>query len=497
MAKKKEFLQSTQFIPPVVTVLGHVDHGKTTLLDTIRKTNIAAKEAGGITQKIGAYQVKVPLNSKNQKPKTVTFIDTPGHEAFTKMRSRGANVADIAILVVAANDGLMPQTIESIKHIKEAKIPFIVAATKTDLPEANLDKVKQQLGKQDIVLEEYGGDVPFIPVSAKANKGIDKLLSMIILLTEFHEIKADPKGQFKAVTIESGMDRARGPVITIIVKNGSIKKGETIVTSEGTEARVRVMFDENSKELEEASPGQPAMVLGLPKVPVVGTIIYKKSEEAMIIPQTHELEIPQTPGQIETLPPEQLAVQKLKMILKTDNAGSLEAILYSLRDNTNIQIISKGTGNITESDVILAKSSGAIIIGFQVKPSSSVVKLAQSEKVMIKIYSIIYEMLDEISDVIEALQSGGLEEKLGEAKVIAIFNIKGENIAGIKVVSGRIAKGDKIKLLRGEVELGRTKIKSLKHQKVDITKAMLGEEAGLTAASKLDFSVNDSIIAIG
>lgn len=494
---KHHILTTTPFVPPVVTVLGHVDHGKTTLLDTIRKTNVALREAGGITQHIGAYQITLPTTAKDPKQKTITFIDTPGHEAFAKMRSRGASVADIAILVVAANDGLMPQTIESIAHIQSAKIPFIVAATKIDLPEANLDKIKQQLTKQGVKLEEYGGETPLIPVSAKLGKGIDKLLEMIILLCELHEIKADPMGQFKSVVIEAGLDKGKGPVVIIIVKNGKIQKGNIIVTQEGMEAKVRAMFDEYKKEVLVAEVGKPVELLGLPSVPPIGTIIYNKEEEALVVSPTREIEIPPLPGTLVVPPKEEITTQKLKVILKTDTSGSLEAILESLKEKENVIILNSGTGNITESDVIFAKSSGSIIIGFQQKPSSSVVKLAQSEKVMVKVYSIIYELLEEVDEVLAALQSGGLEEVLGEGRIIATFDMKGEKIAGIKVVSGRIAKGDKVKILRNEKEIGRNRIKSLRHGKEDITKAELGTEAGAILASKLDFLTNDSIIAIG
>lgn len=494
MAKKKNKEHTIlPFTPPVVTVLGHVDHGKTTLLDTIRKTNTASREAGGITQAIGAYQVQVP----NSPGKTITFIDTPGHEAFAKMRSRGAKVSDIAILVVASNDGIKPQTIESLIHIKEAKIPYLIALTKIDLPEANLEKIKQQLTKQDVKLEEYGGDVPLIPVSAKEGKGIDKLLEIILLLTELHEIKVDPKGQFKAVVIEAGLHKAKGPVVTIVVKQGSISKGEVMVTSDGEEAKVRVMFDEYNKEVEKATVSQGVELLGFSKVPNVGTIIYKKSEEAIQIRQPQPLEVAPKAEILTSPPPEVLSVIKLKIVLKTDNVGSLEAIRESLAKKENIEIISSSSGNITESDVLLAKSGTAIIIGFNIKPNSSVLKLAQSEKVMIKTYPIIYEMFDEIEEVVKALQKGGLEDVLGEAKILASFDMKGENIAGLRVISGRIARGDKVKIMRGEKEVSRGKIKSLRHQKEDITKAEQGMEAGVTFSQKLDFLVNDSIIAIG
>lgn len=493
--KKKELLNS--YIPPVVTVLGHVDHGKTTLLDTIRNTDITSKEAGGITQRIGAYQINVPTKINTRDARKITFIDTPGHEAFAKMRSRGAQVADIAILVVAANDGVMPQTIESIDHIKSAKIPFIVAATKVDLPEANLDKLKKQLTKQGVKLEEYGGETPLIPVSAKLGKGIDKLLSMILLLAELQEIKGSSSDRFKGVIIEASLDKGKGPIATVIVKNGSLKKGDMVVTTDGVEAKVRAIRDEHATEVVEATPGTPVELLGLPKVPNVGSIVYKKNEEMMEIPPVQKIELKPPVGTLENPPPEQLDIKRLKIILKTDNIGSLEAIIESIKLKENVQIIASGSGNITESDVIMAKSSEAIIIGFNVKPPLQVLKLSQSEKVMIKTYTIIYEMLDEIDDVVKALQMGGLEEVLGEARILATFDFKDEKVAGIKVISGRIARGDKVKILREGKEIGRAKIKSLRYQKEDITKAEQGKEAGAIISLKLDFLLNDSIIAIG
>lgn len=499
---KQKPIKETNFAPPVVTVLGHVDHGKTTLLDAIRKTSVAAKEAGGITQRIGAYTIEAVINKVRR---SITFIDTPGHEAFQKMRSRGATVADIAILVVAANDGIMPQTVESIEHIKKAKIPFIVAATKIDLQESNIEKLKQQLTKQGVNLEEYGGETPLVLVSAKLNKGIDKLLENIILLSELSEIHADPNGQFKGIVIEAGLDKAKGPLVSIVVKNGKLKRGDQIVTSDGIETRVRAMFDEMKQDVPEALPGYGVELLGLPKLPSVGTLIFKKNEEAIEVrpakslqtPAPTTIQVPPFPRALEIPANATAKAEQLNVVLKAVNSGALEAILASLSKNENVILLASGTGNITESDITFAKSSSAIVIGFQVKPSSSVVKLAQSEKVMVKTYDIIYEMLDEIEDVVDALKTGGLEEKLGEARIIAGFEINREKIAGIKVILGRIAKGDSVKVMRGNTELGRTRIKTLKHQKEDINKAEMGQEAGVAFAIKLDFLPNDSIIAIG
>ncbi len=492
---------SLPYFCPVVSVLGHVDHGKTSLLDKIRRTNVVSKEFGGITQHIGAYQITTPNNKK------ITFIDTPGHEAFNKMRSRGASVSDLAILVVSASDGVMPQTIESIKHIKGAKIPYIVAATKIDLTEAQIDKVKKQLSKNGVEIDEYGGNVPVVPVSSKTGQGIDKLLEMIHLISDLHEIKTDHSIPFTGVVIEAKIDKGKGPTATIIVRNGTIKQGDEIVTKDGVEGKVRAMFDESGQIVNLAFAGKPVEIIGLSKLVAVGSTIYKKGETTItglqsstvrgVHSHTSEVSLPltSTPASLEIPKATDITPQKLKIILKADTAGSLEAILGSIKDN--VEIVSSGTGTLNESDVILAKSSGAMIIGFNVKPSSSVTKLATSEKVMIKTYHIIYEMLKEIDEVVEALAKGGLEEVLGESKIIAQFEIKGEKVAGVRVVSGRVALGDKVKIMRGLKEIGRARIKSLRHQKEEITKAEMGSEAGLVLSPKLDFLPNDAIISIG
>jgi len=514
MEKKTKTKSDSSFVSvPVVSILGHVDHGKTTLLDTIRKSHVAEKEFGGITQHIGAYQIIVNLkNSKDAErillrpradqddflhERKITFIDTPGHQAFAKMRSRGANASDIAILVVSAADGVMPQTKESIAHIKKAGIPYIVAVTKIDLPGAQIEKVKKQLSKEGVEIDEYGGNVPVVGVSAKTGEGIDKLLDLIPFMAELNDIKKDPNAAFEGVVIEAKIDRGKGPVATVIVKSGKLEKGETIVTKDGIETRVRAMIDEYGKMVDLATVGKPVEILGLPALVDVGMSIYKKGETA--IETTPINTIASAPdvraGVPEIAPIVEISEQKLKIVLRADTAGSLEAIRGSLKDN--VELISSGTGIITESDVILAKSSKAIVIGFNVKPTGSVVKLATSEKVMIKTYHIIYEMLDEIDEVVEALRTGGLEDELGKGRVLAQFEIKGEKVAGIKVISGRIAKGDKVKVLRGEKEIGRARIKSLRHKKEEITKAELGVEAGLTLSQKLDFLPDDDIIAIG
>ncbi|MBI4999782.1 translation initiation factor IF-2 [Candidatus Gottesmanbacteria bacterium] len=466
--------------PPIVVVLGHVDHGKTTLLDYIRKTNVAAREPGEITQHIGAYQVNV--KTQNSNVKTITFIDTPGHEAFAKMRSRGARVADLAVLVVAANDGVMPQTQEAIRHIKQAKIPMIVAINKIDLPGINLEKIKKQLVKEGVALEGYGGEVVVVPISAKTGEGIKDLLEMIILVSEMEKLEGDPQGPLQAIVIESKLDPRRGPVASLLIKNGTFHQGDEVVV-EQTKGKVRAMIDERGERLKEAGPGTPVEILGLETVPQVGAVLtkegVKKEEEEMVVKPSIEKRVEEA---------------GLKIILKTDVLGTLEAIAVSL-EKKKIEIISSGTGDITEGDVFLAKTTGAIIIGFNIKISPSVAKLAETEKVKIKTYQIIYELLEEITEVVEALLVPPKEEFLGKAEIIAEFAVKKGKIAGCKVVQGRLAVGDKIKILRGEEQIGQARIKFLKQQKEAIDKAELGEECGVLFEPLLDFAIGDIVIS--
>lgn len=488
MAQPMSTLSSPVLRPPIVAVLGHVDHGKTTLLDTIRKTGIAAKEHGGITQHIGAYQIELPPSDKKQTVRKITFIDTPGHEAFAKMRVRGAEAADIAVLVVAGNDGVMPQTIESIHHIQEAKIPFIVAINKIDLPDINLEKIKKQLTKAGVNLEEYGGETPVVPVSAKNNTGVDKLLEMILFLTEFSKVGEGMSSQLEAVIIESTVSKNRGTVATVIVRMGTLKVRDD-VTCEDQTFRVRALIDWQGKNILFAPPGFPVEVLGWKHLPSVGSIVIVSS------PQTH-IQVAKKQS-IQALPTgEQPTSERIKLIIKGDTAGTLEAILGGL-SRDDIEIILSGVGNITESEVLLAKTAKAIIVGFHVTPNDQTLKLAQSEKVIIKTYNIIYELFDEIADVVEAIKKGNLVTILGEARVIALFHIKDELIAGVKVISGRIARGDQIKVMRADAEIVRCRIKSLRHVKKDITKAELGREAGVLLSQNVELLTGDSIIAIG
>ncbi|MBI2617395.1 translation initiation factor IF-2 [Candidatus Gottesmanbacteria bacterium] len=493
--QKGTHIQNTLVVrPPIVTILGHVDHGKTTLLDAIRKTNIAASESGGITQHIGAYQITTKASEK-QSEQEITFIDTPGHQAFSKMRSRGADVADIAILVIAANDGVMPQTVESLSMIQTAKIPYIIALNKTDLPDINVGKIKQQLTKLGVQLEEFGGDVPTIELSAKKGQGIEKLLSTILLLSELAQIREDQPGVLRGVVIESTLSKTQGAMATVVIRSGSIRIGDELICG-ASEFKVRALRNWQGQSLHEAKAGTPVEILGWNQVPPVGSVLYKKNQREL--PEFHPINTEKlTPPISSTHPLEVSQDTSIKFIIKADTAGTLEAIVTALKDKKDIITISATVGAISESDVLFAKTTGAIIIGFHTKIPESVSKLATSEKVIIKTYTIIYELLDEMDEVIEAIKKGNLVTVLGEARVQALFPIKENVIAGIKVISGRIARGDQIKLVRGEKEVGRSKIKSLRHGKEDITVADQGKEAGLILSQSLEILTGDSIISIG
>lgn len=449
--------------PPIVVVLGHVDHGKTTLLDAIRKTDVAGREYGGITQGIGAYQTE-----------NITFIDTPGHEAFAKMRGRGASVADIAILVVAANDSVMPQTIESIKIIKEAKIPFIVAINKVDLPEANIDRVIADLGRHEVALETYGGDVPFVKISAKKGEGIKELLDLIKLLAEMAEFKSEAEAPLEAFVIESRIDKSRGPLATVVVKNGALRVGQEIFI-DGVKSKIRALIDYKNEQFSEALPGTPAEILGLAVVPPVGAKVGSSLNEAA--KQTVLQKSVQEGG------------QSLGLILKADTLGSLEAITAAVP--TNVNLIQSGVGEISEADILLARSTRAIVLGFNVKVSVPAQKLAEIEKVLVRSYKIIYELLDELKDAAAGMLTPiETEEILGTGQIIAEFPFEKQRVAGVKVTEGRMARGDSVKI--GEI---RSKIKSLRVGKEEINKVEAGRDCGVLLDPQVDFKIGDDIIS--
>ncbi len=472
--------------PPIVTILGHVDHGKTTLLDFIRKSNVAAREHGGITQHIGAYQI-------THEDKLITFIDTPGHAAFEKMRSRGAAVADIAVLVVALDDGIMPQTVEAIKHIQLAKVAMVVAINKIDLPGINMqvqmDKIKKQLSDRGVLIEEYGGDVPLVPLSAKSGDGVDKLLEIILLVAEVNEFKGDPTATPSGVVIESSLDKAKGSVATLLIRNGTLKRGDQILVG-GVKGKIKGMFDYAGKSMDQAGPSTPVEVLGLDSVPAVGSVLGQQLSEKKVVK-------PEVASLLDRLKQDDSEV--LKLIVKADKQGSLEAIEGSL-DNFNldkkvVEVIATGVGDILEFDVKLADSAKAIVVGFNVKVAGVAAKLAETDHVLIRTYNIIYELLDEMEEVIESMiRPGKIEEILGKAEVLAEFPYgKNERIAGCRVVEGGINKGPKVRVVRDGEIIGEGKLKSLKKVKEEVNRIEKGQDCGMIFDPPIDFQTGDIV----
>ena len=497
---KTKNIISSRFNPPVVTVLGHVDHGKTTLLDAIRKTNIAERESGGITQKIGAS--KIEFINDGQK-RQITFIDTPGHEAFSQMRGRGAQAADIGLLVVASTEGIKPQTKESISVLKEAKIPFIVVLTKSDLPEKNPEKVKQQLLKENVKIEGYGGDIPVIEVSAKTSTNIKELLGLILLVFEMKEKdQVSEKDQFKAVVIESKQDPRSGPLATIVIKNGLLSVRDEIVC-EDISGRVRTIIDDKGERLNSATIGDAVEVLGFDKAPNVGGIVVIKGGPVSSFPpasapsslsSSNEVRAVGSPSTAATPP---LFNEKeepiLSIVICADTLGSLEAIINALP--AEINVAKQKTGDITPADVIFAKSVKGIVLGFNIKIKPDIMKLARTEKILVKNYSLIYELIDEIKDVLEGKQISAQEEIYGTAKILASFPFEKTTVLGIKVMDGRIAKGDKTRLVRGDEIIGESTITSLRQDKTQISKSEKGSEAGVILSPFLDFTIGDMLIS--
>lgn len=474
-------MTSTLTRPPIVAVLGHVDHGKTTLLDAIRQTNVAGGEFGGITQHIGAYQVDVKTKNNVQK---ITFIDTPGHEAFSKMRSRGAQITDVVVLVVDGVKGVQPQTEESIAHIKKAGVPFIVAATKMDLPQANLDRVKKHLVKAGVGVEGLGGDTVVVPVSATQKKGLDNLLEMIILVVQLHGIKGDANDPLNAVVIESRLDNKRGPLATILVKAGILNIADDIYLEE-EKIRVRAMFDENGKGVSQALPSKAVEVMGFKSAPPVGSILTRVKSKIKDSEVAEAVVLPPILFEEEN---------KLKLILNTDTVGSMEAISGKL--GKDIKVVETALGEIKESQVANAQSAKAIIIGFNVRVNKNARKIADLEGVLIKTYNIIYDLLEEVEEVARLVIEGTKDEISGSAKVIAQFSTSQGNIAGLIVVTGKITKGDQVKLMRGDKEIGQGRILTLRKGKEEVSKVVKDEECGAKLSSKLDFLIGDMILSI-
>ena len=489
--------------PPVVVVMGHVDHGKTSLLDTIRKTNVIGGEAGGITQAIGAYKVKV-------NDREITFLDTPGHEAFTAMRARGAQITDIAILVVAANDGIMPQTIEAINHAKSAGIPIIVAINKIDLPDANVDKVKQELMKYELVPEEWGGDTICVPISAKNNTNIDQLLEMVLLEADVLELKANPHKQSKGVVIEARLDKSKGAIATMLVQRGTLDVGDTIIVGSSI-GRIRAMANENGKRVKSAGPSTPVEIMGLTEVPEAGDIFYEVKDEktAKHLIEKRKREAREhsinngTKVTLDNLfsQMEEGNLKTLNLIVKADVQGSVEAIKQSMEklqnEEVRVKVIHAAAGAVNESDVTLAKVSNAIIIAFNVRPNQAAKDMADKEEVEIKQYSVIYQAIEEVEAAMKGMLDPKYEEKvIGTAEVRQTFKISNVGtIAGAYVLTGKVERNAGVRIIRENVVIHEGKLATLKRFKDDAKEVSKGFECGIQIENYNDIKEGDIIEA--
>jgi translation initiation factor IF-2 len=489
-------------IPPVVTIMGHVDHGKTSLLDTIRKTKVAAGEAGGITQHIGAYQVEV-------SGKKITFLDTPGHEAFTAMRARGAQVTHIAVIVVAADDGVMPQTREAIDHAQAAKVPIIIALNKMDKADANPDFVKQQLYDIGVVIEEFGGDVICVPVSARKGTGIDDMLEMILLVAEVQDIRANPNRPATGVIIEAKLEKNTGPMATVLIQQGTLKMGDNIVVG-SMSGKVRAMFNDRGKRIQKASPSTPVSILGLPEVPQAGDRLEAVTDErtakqaaSKIAEQRRSESIPLGQVSLDTLymQMQEGKVKELNVVLKCDVQGSAEAIKNALsrvgEENIKVRLIHEGIGNISETDVHLAGASGAVILGFNVKADGAAQRLAQKENVEIRYYDIIYKLTDDIQAALTGMLEPTYREVIeGHAEVQQTFKAgKNTVIAGCRITDGKITRSSQARILRKKDMVYDGKIASLRRGRDDVREVATGYECGIVLDDFTEFEVGDIIEA--
>jgi len=483
-----------QFRPPIVTFMGHIDHGKTTLLDKIRSTNLWKKETGGITQHIGAYQVYL-----KDKTTPITFIDTPGHAAFVNMRSTGSQVTDLVVLVVSATEGIKAQTKECIKLIQKQKIPFIVAINKVDLKNASADKIKGQLIELEITPEDYGGQVSCLPVSAKTGQGIDKLLEMIILNAEIMELISLPQAPLQAFVIESKIDKNRGAVASLIVKQGSIKVGDTIhIQNQST--KVKALVDDNGNHVQEVGPGGVVEVLGFTSPPLVASPVTDHPSSSVV---NESIDTPVTPTSAEGTPLEPTASigatpqdsdKLLPIIIKADTCGTLRAMLKSFSDD--ILLIHSGIGAINQNDIFLAESSGAQIFAFNLKTAKFIKNLAKNQQVRIFESDIIYEIIDDINAQVLKILEPTIDETItGEAKIIAQFEINKRRIAGVKCTKGQLSKGDTVHLKRGEEIVKDSHIDTIRQGKQEVDKVKTGVECGVTFKPHIDFHLDDAIIS--
>ena len=488
--------------PPVVTILGHVDHGKTSLLDSIRNAHVADREIGGITQHIGAYQVEY-------SGQRITFLDTPGHEAFTSIRSRGARVTDIAILVVAADDGIMPQTEEAIDHAKAAEVPIVVAINKMDLPGADPERVKRQLSQHNLLVEDWGGDIISVAVSARTGEGIDDLLENILILAEISELRANPHRPASGVVIEAKLDRKRGPMATVLVQSGTLKVGDHVVAGTAW-GRVKAIANDRGRPIKQVIPGAPAELLAFGSLPEAGDLMTVTPNErtARALAQERERAKSAQRSQVRALTLEEVVkqidagdIKELNLVLKADVQGSVEAVRQSLERLTDaearVRILHAGSGNITESDILLASASDAIIVGFSVGNEIGVDRVAERMGVEIRHYDIIYQMIDDISQALHGmLEPTFVDVIIGDAEIREIFpSRRGINIAGCRVVNGRITRGAAVRVLREGEVLGETSIASLRHFRDEVNEITNGMDCGILLDDYNDFEIGDVLQA--
>ena len=483
--------------PPVITVMGHVDHGKTSLLDAIRKSNVTSREAGGITQHIGAYMV-------NYQGKKIVFLDTPGHEAFTAMRARGAQVTDVAILVVAADDGVMPQTIEAINHAKAAKVPIIVAINKMDRPGANPDHVKQQLAEHELIPEDWGGDTIMVPVSAHQKTGIPELLEMILLVAEMQELKANPNLPAHGTIIEAQLDKGRGPVATVLVQRGTLSIGDTIIAGTAY-GKVRAMVNDRGEKVKKALPSTPVEVLGLNEVPMAGDILdstdektarsvaekrlaKRRSEEMQ---QNAKVSLDDIFQRIQ-----EGELKELNIVVKADVQGTIEALKSSLsnikNDEVKVVVVHSGVGSITESDVMLASAANALIIGFNVRPDANARKAAETEKVDVRTYRVIYDAINDVEAAIKGMLAPKFKEVItGRVEVRQLITISKLLIAGCYVLEGKVTNSSKVRVVRDGIVVHEGEIDSLRRFKDDVKEVVAGFECGITLDKFRDLKEGD------
>jgi translation initiation factor IF-2 len=496
--------------PPVVTIMGHVDHGKTTLLDSIRSTNVAEGEAGGITQHIGAYKVRIQDTGSPAYGREIVFLDTPGHEAFTRMRARGAKATDIVVLVVAADDGVMPQTLEAIDHAHAAEVPIVVAVNKVDKPDALPDRVKKQLADRGLMPEDWGGTTVFVDVSAKQKTNLNLLMEMICLVADLQELKASPERPATGVVLEAKLDRGRGPVATLLVQNGTLRTGDNFVVG-NVYGKIRAMFDDRGAQLDEAPPSTPVEILGMEGLPQAGDqfVVVADRDKARGVSEFREQKAREAQlAKSSRVSLEGLAEQlktagtkELNIILKADVGGSVEVLSDLLsklsNDKVRLKVLRSGVGAITESDVLLASASNAIIIGFNVRPERKAQELAEQDKVDIRLHSIIYELQDEIKRAMSGLLEPTIKETYqGRANVRETFRIpKVGTVAGCQVTDGTIKRDSEVRLLRDNVVVFKGKVGSLRRFKEDASEVRNGMECGISIANYSDVKIGDVIEA--